>query len=459
MLVRTIHGFGVTLLLGCLAWLLAGDTDPVLHSAADLRGERWYRLTLDDRHVGYLHTVTARTASGRWRFDSDLRFALSRGNPVRVEERLVFDAAPPYPLLEGRQRAHRDGTHEGTLIERAASGYRVSRLGTGASRPAPLNLSFGLGDYLGFETWLRQNRPAPGTTIAAHSLDFGRRRVVPRQFRVIERNATGYRLENAAPFDSTRIQLDRHLRPVAMTLSGLFELEQVSRADALAPRSALQAASYFVRTDRPLRNHTDVRALDLEVQGQISASDLWPTLARGNILHRSADAVSIPRLEGDELAETADFPISDPRIREMARSAVAGVEAPQQRIAALTRFVNGYLRYVDDGTRRHVLTLLDEPAGDCTEYADLLTTLARSLDIPTRTVFGLAYADGQPPAFRFHAWNEMLVDGEWHAVDPTWNQLQADATHIPMPEDTAHALDLLTGGLDIRFRIRDVEYF
>jgi transglutaminase-like putative cysteine protease len=199
--------------------------------------------------------------------------------------------------------------------------------------------------------------------------------------------------------------------------------------------------------------------LELEVTGDAAASDLWPDLVQGNSLRREANAVSSVRLLGDELRETADHPVSDRRVQDLARAAVAGVNGDRDRVSALTHFVNGYLRYVEDGTRRHVLALLDDPAGDCSEFADLLTTLARSLDIPSRTVFGLAYADALQPAFRFHAWNELLVGGEWQVVDPTWNQLRVDATHIPMPEDSARALELLTGGLEVAFVVRDVQYF
>ncbi len=469
MLIRTVHGVAVIVLLAALAWWQAAHTDPTLASAAALRGERWYRLMLGNRHVGYLHTLTRRDPRGRWRFDSDLRFALSEGNPVRIDERLLFDGSPPYDLLRGRQQRDDSDVPEDTRLERRGSGYAVHGTDTESAGEAArmLDLRFTLRDYLGFETWLRRTDPPPGATVGVRALDFAARRTRLRQVRVLERNGTGYRLENAAPGDSTRIQLDHQLRPVAMTLAGTFELQQVSKSEALAPRTALQAASYFVPTDRPLPDPARVRSLELEVVGGITADELWPTLADGNLLHRTAGAVSIPRREGNELAETADYPTANRRIRRLAQQAVAGLSDPWQQAAALTRFVHGYLHYVDDGVRHHVLTLLDEPAGDCSEYADLLTTLARSVGIPARTVFGLVYSDAtdasasnaRAPAFRFHAWNELEADGTWHAVDPTWDQLEVDATHIPMPEDTARALELLTGGLSIRFRIRDVQYF
>jgi transglutaminase-like putative cysteine protease len=105
-----------------------------------------------------------------------------------------------------------------------------------------------------------------------------------------------------------------------------------------------------------------------------------------------------------------------------------------------------------------VLALLEHPVGDCTEFADLFTTLARALEIPARTVFGMAYANDGEPAFAFHAWNEVLVDGNWQAVDPTWNQVRVDATHIPLPGSGA-TLKLITGAPDLRFSVEEVEYF
>jgi hypothetical protein len=449
----------VALLLGGVAWALGGRTDPVLESAAARLGSSWYRLMLDDHHVGFLHTRTARDLLGRWRFDSELRFVLTSGHPVRINEQLLFDATPPYRLSLARQQSEQPGVSEGTLIERGGDGYRATRTGSAHRNgdSQALDLEFSLADYLRLETWLRDNDARPGSMVASSSLDFARRQVTPRQFRVVERNDTGYRLEHGGPADQTLIQLDRQMRPVFMTLSGLFELEQVSREQALAPRTALQAASYFVPLDRPLRDHTQIEYLELEVEGAVAA-DLWPDLAHGNVLRHTAAAVTRSTRYGDELAETADHPIADPRIRALAHQAVAGIGDERARVTALTAFVHGYLRYQDEPAHRHVLTLLEEPAGSCTAFADLLTTLARSLGIPSRTVFGLAYADERPPAFRFHAWNELLVEDEWVAVDPTWNQLRVDATHIPMPANVARSLQLLTGGLDLSFTVRDVRY-
>jgi hypothetical protein len=39
--------------------------------------------------------------------------------------------------------------------------------------------------------------------------------------------------------------------------------------------------------------------------------------------------------------------------------------------------------------------------------------------------------------FLYHSWNESLLDGQWTAVDPTFGQLPADATHLRLVEGEA----------------------
>ncbi|MEW6143920.1 MAG: transglutaminase-like domain-containing protein [Thermodesulfobacteriota bacterium] len=69
-------------------------------------------------------------------------------------------------------------------------------------------------------------------------------------------------------------------------------------------------------------------------------------------------------------------------------------------------------------------------SGDCNEHSALFAALARAAGIPTKTVSGTIYLDGR---FYYHAWNEVYV-GEWVAVDPTFGQVPADATHIKLVE-------------------------
>jgi transglutaminase-like putative cysteine protease len=53
-------------------------------------------------------------------------------------------------------------------------------------------------------------------------------------------------------------------------------------------------------------------------------------------------------------------------------------------------------------------------------------------------------------AFANHAWVEVVLDGRWVAMDPTWNQTQVDATHIRLGVDEQSDLTMrLFGKLKI----------
>ena len=72
------------------------------------------------------------------------------------------------------------------------------------------------------------------------------------------------------------------------------------------------------------------------------------------------------------------------------------------------------------------LQVLESRQGDCNEHTVLYVAMARALGLPARTAVGLVYLDG---SFFYHAWPEVWL-GEWVAVDPTFGQYPADASHI-----------------------------
>ena len=82
------------------------------------------------------------------------------------------------------------------------------------------------------------------------------------------------------------------------------------------------------------------------------------------------------------------------------------------------------------------LEVLASRRGDCNEHTPLYTALARSVGIPTRVAAGVVYsesiyADG---AFYYHAWPEVWLGDGWVALDPTFGQFPADATHLKLVE-------------------------
>ncbi|WP_433043318.1 transglutaminase-like domain-containing protein [Dactylosporangium sp. CS-033363] len=92
--------------------------------------------------------------------------------------------------------------------------------------------------------------------------------------------------------------------------------------------------------------------------------------------------------------------------------------AVRETVMAVARFVHERTRYqpgASTGTTDATDTLL-AGAGVCRDFAHLVATLLRALDIPARTA--AVYAPGLSP-MDFHAVAEVAIDGVWRVVDAT----------------------------------------
>ena len=104
------------------------------------------------------------------------------------------------------------------------------------------------------------------------------------------------------------------------------------------------------------------------------------------------------------------------------------------------------------------LDVLQTRQAECQGHAYLYTAFARSLGIPTRVVSGLVYSE-QFKGFLYHSWSISFVNGRWQAVDPTFSQIEADATHITVTEgdSAADLLPLIEWVGKVRIRVLETE--
>ena len=79
------------------------------------------------------------------------------------------------------------------------------------------------------------------------------------------------------------------------------------------------------------------------------------------------------------------------------------------------------------------LDVLAQRKAECQGHSLLYAALARSLGIPTRLLNGVVYSQDHN-AFLYHTWVESYIDHRWQAIDPTFGQRHADATHIALIE-------------------------
>lgn len=116
---------------------------------------------------------------------------------------------------------------------------------------------------------------------------------------------------------------------------------------------------------------------------------------------------------------------------------IVGDELDTLEIAEkLCRWVYNNVHTTYSARLTNALEVLQSLEGDCTEHSILFVALARAAGLPAREVAGLIYMDdtaGTPRGFYFHQWATVWV-GKWVDVDPTFNQPQADVTHIKLAE-------------------------
>ncbi|HSG88151.1 MAG TPA: transglutaminase-like domain-containing protein [Pseudomonadales bacterium] len=140
-----------------------------------------------------------------------------------------------------------------------------------------------------------------------------------------------------------------------------------------------------------------------------------------------------------------------------ARLAPPAPGAPELRVArAVVATVRERLTYVPGASPPDLDALLMTGEGDCWEFAALFDALARRSALESRTVTGLAWMGDDVGAFGLHAWNEVRIDGAWTSIDPTFDQLGADAARIRFPVDKGVQLDLQYALLDSRIEVLGV---
>jgi len=117
----------------------------------------------------------------------------------------------------------------------------------------------------------------------------------------------------------------------------------------------------------------------------------------------------------------------------------------------LSRAVYERLDKVYGQSRDRASEVLKQGKGDCTEHSRLFVALCRAVGIRAREVKGLVYANyGQGgPGLYWHAWAEVKVGDAWIAVDPTFGQDVADATHIALGRGSRQDAISLVGSLRV----------
>ncbi len=139
----------------------------------------------------------------------------------------------------------------------------------------------------------------------------------------------------------------------------------------------------------------------------------------------------------------------DPAIIALADSLTEGFDDSWEAVMSISGFVDRAVQNVPTVSLPSAVDVLDNLRGDCNEHTILTVALCRAAGIPAVTCAGVVYVDNG--IFGYHAWPAVWV-GEWVAIDPTFSQQIADATHIILAQgslDAQYVVNAVLGRLSI----------
>jgi len=156
---------------------------------------------------------------------------------------------------------------------------------------------------------------------------------------------------------------------------------------------------------------------------EINAQESNSKLSSYNLPYSSPEYIGLT--EADFLIQS-----NDEEIVSITNKVLDGETNPVKAANKINNWIYKSLKKSATVSLPNAKDVLKTRVGDCNEHAALFSAMSRAAGIPTKTVLGIMYFED---SFYYHAWNEVFV-GEWIAIDSTYGQFPADATHIKLIE-------------------------
>jgi transglutaminase-like putative cysteine protease len=203
--------------------------------------------------------------------------------------------------------------------------------------------------------------------------------------------------------------------------------------------------STVIKPEKPIKNPAAVREMRVKLSGVKDRELLISSERQTYSVQPNGEALLVVRVEDLAGIKAPDIPMprekfpldlgpslfiqsDSPELVARAKEVVGGERNALKASDRIVRWVHDTLKKRFSATFSNALDVLAAGGGDCTEHSVLYVALARAAGLPAREVSGIMYC-GEDDAFYYHQWAEAFV-GKWIAVDPTFGQAQADATHI-----------------------------
>lgn len=417
-------------------------------------GERWFAILIDNEQVGFYRQQTTVLPEGGYRIEGDGSVRMQvMGFTKESSSREIYQVAPNLALKTVEVEQTINGSKSRLSGKIIPGGLQIRRDADGKSSLKTLKTKSELfpGPALNLVP-LFKGTP-PGKTLRVFSFDPEELSIKEVKITVLGEGKTpegvaAFKLRNNLyPFVDNELWLDQQGNTLLESVRDGLVITRAEPPEKLAAFVSGMALSKkdliydfsLVRINPPLKKApAKLVGLSAAITGygdQIPLlSNGWQQVERqqgrvvittgnlrkpsGKLLKQTAEAY----LQPSEGIESASAEIS-----AKARELTASLKTDQERVQALVTWTASWLEdSVEDGGS--AVMALNKKKGNCQTHAKLYTALARAAGIPTRFVSGLVSQNGA--GFLYHSWAESLVEGRWLAVDPTFNQIPADPTHL-----------------------------
>lgn len=450
-----IFVLGAAMFLSTTLYKSKPVVEQVAHSMA---GSTWYKIEQSGTHIGFMHSSIKLSGKDLWELNTLMVFQPIGGKPTKIIQRLSFASSGQYQLTSAHYTRTTKNTVTGITVDLVDKHYVGTLKRKNTVEPLRLDWQFSLKDQLSLEIQLNKIKGEPGTIFTTQFINFENLSIGENKRSLLSSNNEGFIFENSREGSTSTIFLDPNMLVISSTFFNVFSVNRSTEAQAtdvnplIKPVADWRTSEHFIPLDVRLKRHQNLKSLTLGLtaNGQASLRDL--NLPK-TLTHTQPEAFS----NSDGITFTQRS-LRIPKANEKINRILESMSKPIS-IAALVARANRQLVYTDNQPAGSVLAALTLGQGECTDFADLFTTLARTAGMPARTVFGIAYNNADQPGFMFHAWNEVLADGQWQGVDPTWNQVRLDATHIKLSDDLSAALLFASSKKEVSFTVFEQSYF
>ncbi len=427
-----------------------------------LLGDSWYGLYLNGEKSGYAFMSTAKDEQGRVTLVQDARFRIVMEG-VRQELQIYASRVyAPDGALESIESYFVDpGGKKNTFNAQVVDDHLVLKTDVGGvgdeiTLPKPAET---LTDALKHERWV-MDRPQPGDALQFTVFEPMFQRELTGLSHILEVDERMLEGVTTRVYKIKMVLQEMGLESVSYVAEDGTVLEDIAAGMftmRLEPEEVAKDVDYVndvivsnaALVDRRIENPRDRDTLRLILRGPLTESHIFND-ERQFVADAGDSVVFVAKRVALDDFTPAHVPVdnpsvaqwleptpfvqcADPRLVSKAKE-IAGAETDAVKVSnLLCEWVNKNMRSTYSARLSNAIEVLETLEGDCTEHSILYVGLARAAGLPAREVAGVVYVDGVHPGFYFHQWAKAWV-GKWIDVDPTFNQPNADVTHIKLAE-------------------------